>query len=94
MSRAVTARRHYATDHFSNTWVQDRTRRLFAGMSPIEQRLHHKRAEWSAAAAEWHAAWDTPDASHWDRMMDSLNAEIEDLEEQQRAERIAILEAA
>lgn len=94
MSKHLTARQHFATDHFSNTVLQDQTRRLFAGMSPIEQRIAHRKAEWVAACGEWKAAWDTPDEAYWNRMMDTLNAEIEDLEAQQRAEMAQELEAA
>lgn len=93
MNRAISARSHYAAGYYSSIWGQDRTRAIFSGMSPIEQRLHHKRAEWAAAQAEWKAAWDTPQEGHWLRMMDTLNAEIDALEEQERQAVVDLLEA-
>lgn len=93
-ARAITARTHDATRYFSSTWSQDRQRAIWASMTPRHQRLEHKRAEYQAACVEWTHAWDTPAEAHWLRLMDTLNAEIDELEDQERIALAALLEAA
>ncbi len=64
--------------------LQDRQRLLWSRMSPLEQRISHKQAEWQCAKEEKDRAMLAGNLSHeaaMDAAMDRLNADIDALHE-------------
>lgn len=73
-----------ATRFYTNVGPQDRTRKLFAGMTPRQIWIGHKQGEWVAAKAERDVALlagDDAGYARYDAMCDRLSAEIDELEE-------------
>lgn len=81
MSKAIEARRHYATGYFSNALEQSKKRALWEGVPPAEVYRLHKVAEYETARDHAAHCFGTPLYDYWLAQADALSADLDRLDE-------------